>query len=600
MPQQVFSKRMNKRTIHFTTTALLACFFFLVACTQENEPVIANGKLHFTIGQVSSDTETRAIPAELPAPAMELFNLTVQRQEGGSTIYKGDFKSELELPVGVYSITASYGDNPIVGRDAPYYIGTAEATVSKDQATAVTIPCRVGNALISVEFGQDETERARFDRYYSYYGLLVQVGTYSMTIDKDETATSIYFPAGSTPTLTFYGTLASDGGRQVSVDLTHTSLPTTFQAADHAKLTLTLPDPASALGVNISKLALETVRLDETIPLSWLPVATVIPSHQYKDGMLMGTDLTFTSSYPGMTWEARVSNAEGDTIRRITGQGELTSNYTSSTEWPYLPAGKYKATYFLHSENGVSKANSREFMIPASDLSVTIGGYTSYDKYLEGDIAAANASNGHSLYNPSVSVNIAPSLVTNSRYGFQMHYNLNGTAATTTENMVSLGTKTLDAQLAAHNLAATVAFAGQEAGANRDFHITGLPLAFEPPTSTDWESSGDYVTFNSGYVRLGQNAWNSEQYITYSKIAIPAGTRVMADYKVQCNSAAFKADFTLYLGELPLVSGTNNETLEAVVPLTLSSATTHIRCQNEGGQAAAYADVYRVALRYSE
>ena len=91
---------------------------------------------------------------------------------------------------------------------------------------------------------------------------------------------------------------------------------------------LTLPDPESALGVNIGKAEVTTVQLDETIPLSWLPVSTVIPLHQYnEDNMLVGTNLTFSNNYPGMEWKAEVTNAQGETVRIVSGTGALFSEY---------------------------------------------------------------------------------------------------------------------------------------------------------------------------------------------------------------------------------------------------------------------------------
>ncbi len=577
----------------------MAALFLLVGCTQEEELHMAQGKLRFVIGQVSTQTGTRAVPADLDAPIHENFKLKLQRQGSGNVVYEGDFVSELELRIGTYHITATHGDNVVIGRDTPYYIGTATGVVTKDASSAITIPCKVGNALVSVQFGRNETERARFSRYYSDCGLLVQVGDYSMSISQNEETSSIYFPAGSRPEFIFYGTLVADG-RLVSTTLSHNNIPEVFEAADHAKLTLTLPDPESALGVNIGKVEMESVDLGGTIPLSWLPVSSAVAEHQYLDGMLVGTNLSFTTSYPGMTWEARVSNAQGDTIRTVTGKGALVSNYTSSEDWPFLPAGKYKATYFLHSESGVNKVSSREFMIAAPQLKVKLDGYTSYDKYLAGEIEAANGCNGLTLYAPQVSVNITPDLIANARYGYQMTYNLDGTSGNATGNTQNLGNKELDARLTAYNLSAKATFAGQEATASKDFYITGVPFLSEPPTTSDWESSGDYVTFETDYVRLGHNAWNSEQYITYNKVAIPVGTRLFVDYKVICHSAAFKADFTLNVGEKTIVSGTDDQELKGEAEITTDAATTYVRCHNDGGQAQAYADVYRVALRYKK
>ena len=586
---------------HIVIFTLLLMTSLLVGCVQEDGLSMANGKLHLSIGKISTQTESRATPSELGKPLAEHFHLKIQRQDSQYTAYEGAFQKEISVNIGTYDITATYGEDVIIGRDTPYYIGTAEAIVNKDASTTVSIPCKVGNALVSVAFGKNQDENARFDKFYEEYGLLVHIGNYSMGIDKEQTASSIYFPAGSQPQFYFYGTLKSDNGRMVSIELNHKNLPDVFHAADHAKLTLTLPDPESALGVNISKAEVTTVQLDETIPLSWLPVSTVIPTHQYnEDKMLVGTNLTFSNNYPGMEWKAVVTNTNGETVRTVTGSGALFSEYKSSSDWPYLPAGKYKATYYLVKEDGENKVSSREFIVGQPTLTAKAEGYTSYDKYLSRDIDAANAADGYTLYEPQVSVNISPSLAANPRYGYQMTYTFNGETNTTTNNIQNIGNKKLDARLAAYQLSMNVQFAGEQVAANNDFYITGIPFMFAPPTTSTWEKDGD-VTDEGDYARLGR--WNGgSQSLTYTKVAIPAGTRISLDYKFKPNAGAVSTTFTISAGNQTLVSGKansyQNPTYEDVQSVTISPDATYIRCHNSYGAGATGTDLYRVGLQY--
>ena len=586
---------------HIVIFTLLLMTSLLVGCVQEDGLSMANGKLHLSIGKISTQTESRATPSELGKPLAEHFHLKIQRQDSQYTAYEGAFQKEISVNIGTYDITATYGEDVIIGRDTPYYIGTAEAIVNKDASTTVSIPCKVGNALVSVAFGKNQDENARFDKFYEEYGLLVHIGNYSMGIDKEQTASSIYFPAGSQPQFYFYGTLKSDNGRMVSIELNHKNLPDVFHAADHAKLTLTLPDPESALGVNISKAEVTTVQLDETIPLSWLPVSTVIPTHQYnEDKMLVGTNLTFSNNYPGMEWKAVVTNTNGETVRTVTGSGALFSEYKSSSDWPYLPAGKYKATYYLVKEDGENKVSSREFIVGQPTLTAKAEGYTSYDKYLSRDIDAANAADGYTLYEPQVSVNISPSLAANPRYGYQMTYTFNGETNTTTNNIQNIGNKKLDARLAAYQLSMNVQFAGEQITAKNDFYITGIPFMFAPPTTSTWEKDGD-VTDEGDYARLGR--WNGgSQSLTYTKVAIPAGTRISLDYKFKPNAGAVSTTFTISAGNQTLVSGKansyQNPTYEGVQSVTISPDATYIRCHNSYGAGNTGTDLYRVGLQY--
>lgn len=586
---------------HIVIFTILLMTSFLASCVQEDGLSLANGKLHLSIGKVSTQTESRATPSELGKPLAEHFQLKIQRQDSQYTAYEGAFQKEISVNIGTYDITATYGEDVIIGRDTPYYIGTAEAIVNKDASTTVSIPCKVGNALVSVFFGKNQDENARFDKFYEEYGLLVHIGNYSMGIDKEQTASSIYFPAGSQPQFYFYGTLKSDNGRMVSIELNHKNLPDVFHAADHAKLTLTLPDPESALGVNISKADVTTVQLDETIPLSWLPVSTVIPTHQYnEDKMLVGTNLTFSNNYPGMEWKAVVTNANGETVRTVTGSGALFSEYKSSSDWPYLPAGKYKATYYLVKEDGENKVSSREFIVGQPTLTAKAEGYTSYDKYLSRDIDAANAADGYTLYEPQVSVNISPSLTANPRYNYQMTYTFNGETKTTTTNIQNIGNKKLDARLAAYQLSMNVQFAGEQVAANNDFYITGIPFMFAPPTTSTWEKDGD-VTDDEDYARMGR--WNGgSQSLTYTKVAIPTGTRISLDYKFKPNAGAVSTTFTISAGNQTLVSGKansyQNPTYEGVQSVTISPDATYIRCHNSYGAGNTGTDLYRVGLQY--
>ena len=585
---------------HIVIFTLLLMTSLLVGCVQEDGLSLANGKLRLSIGKVSTQTESRATPSELGKPLAEHFQLKIQRQGTQSIVYNGKFSDHLEIKTGKYDITATSGENVKLGKDCPYYIGTAQAVVETDKETSVTIPCEVGNALVSVEFGQDDEEKQRFEKFYDDYGVIIKIGELSLSIAKDETEASIYFPAGSSPELTFYGTLKLDGGRRVSTILNHEDLPTVFQAADHAQITVSLPDPESAIRVGISKVELVEARLDETIPLSWLPVPTATAAHSYNSqGLLVGTKLTFSNAYPEMEWEARVSDKDGNTVRTIKGTGELTSEHTSSQEWPYLPKGKYKATYYLHTESGAEKVSSREFLINAPQIEVTLGGYTSHSLYEEGNITAANQADGHTIYDPQIVVKIAPELIAMKKYGYQMEYTFNEEIANSEQNTVTLNTVKLSARLQPYVISADVTFDGVRVQKSRNFLLTGIPFHFEPPTTETWEGNGD-VTDEGNYARFG-NWSGGSQSLTYRNVAVPAGTHLSLDYKFFTTSDLDNT-FTISAGDQVIVSASTSGYSEAdrdgTESFTLSAATTSIRCVNSYGAGLSRTDLYRVGMKY--
>ena len=587
---------------HIVIFTLLLMTSLLVGCVQEDGLSLANGKLRLSIGKVSTQTESRATPSELGKPMEKNFQLKIQRQGTQSIVYNGKFSDHLEIKTGKYDITATSGENVKLGKDCPYYIGTAQAVVETDKETSVTIPCKVGNALVSVEFGQDDEEKKRFEKFYEDYGIIVRIGELSLSIAKDETKASIYFPAGSSPELTFYGTLKLDGGRRVSTILNHEDLPTVFQAADHAQITVSLPDPESAIRVGISKVELVEARLDETIPLSWLPVPTATAAHSYNSqGLLVGTKLTFSNAYPEMEWEARVSDKDGNTVRTIKGTGELTSEHTSSQEWPYLPKGKYKATYYLHTESGAEKVSSREFLINAPQFEVTLGGYTSHSLYEEGNITAANQADGHTIYDPQIVVKIAPELIAMKKYGYQMEYTFNEEIANSVQNTVTLNTVKLSARTQPYVISADITFDGVRVQKSRNFLLTGIPFHFEPPTTVTWEKNGD-VTDEGNYARFG-NWSGGSQSLTYRNVAVPAGTHLSLDYKFFTTSDLDNT-FTISAGDQVIVSASTSGYSEAdrdgTESFTLSAATTSIRCVNSYGAGLSRTDLYRVGMEYRQ
>lgn len=218
---------------------MLLAVLLCMSCVQRDEMSdLPEGRLELSIGQISLSTETRATPSVLGKPLVDEFALQIQRSGTAVTEYKGKFKESIGVPAATYDITATCGEDVIIGRDAPFYIGTAQAQVEVGQTKSVNISCHVGNALVSVMFGRDDAERQAFDEMYDDYGLLVKIGQHSMAITKETASTSIYFQAGSSPELIFYGTLKD--GRVVSTVVSHQSIPKVFQAGNHAIVRLSL------------------------------------------------------------------------------------------------------------------------------------------------------------------------------------------------------------------------------------------------------------------------------------------------------------------------------------------------------------------------
>ena len=586
----------------------------LAACSSDIDVTATEGmgRLQLAIPNVS--TITRSAPDALGVPTPADFNLTITNQ-AGRAVYDGAFTEEqLSLPIGEYTILATSGTNPQLGIDTPYYIAESTVNILKEQTSTVNLTATVGNALVSAVFGIDDDEQARFDRFYSDYALYVHIGNYNIPITKANTSQSIYLRAGSHIYLSFWGKLKLENDREVRMNLESDKIPTTLEAADHAIVTLSLPDPESAITLDISKVELKTITLEETIPLSWLPVPTVTPAHHYaENGNLVGTDLSFSNSYVGMNWRTIVTNAAGTEVRRVQGTGELTSAYTSSTDWPYLPQGKYKASYYLIDQNGnATLTSSREFMVSAPTISISMGGYTSYSKYLAGDIDAANACDRLTVYEPSVKLSIEQSLLRNSNYTYTFTYSYDGAAATavaTGRNSYFFENKTdQTVRREPHVLSASATFDGVSVTQQKDYIITGLPYALNLSMHDEWSSSSG-VDWFANDVRLGHLSTGSQYIQTTSSVCLPPSTYFCADYSVNVHTLTIGTYFSIEAGQNEILkieeAGTPfNDTDHLHAGTTGvchddNAYITTIRCYNDYGAGQTCSHIYSLAFKYA-
>ncbi len=222
------------------------------------------------------DTElvqTRSTPAQIGKPASGLFNITIMKNYGTSTetVFDGAYSSEL-IPVsaGSYSLYATCGENAELAFDSPFYSGSAQAQVTEGAATSVSIPCSVGNCLLSVVFTNPEV----FADQFSSYGVLVGLGGKSLDITSANVSQSAYFREGSSISLTFHGVL-SGGGKEVSMQISDPALPQTYSAGTHTILSLSASLSSSGTVLTVEKVEVRNVTVEAAIPMEWLPKPVV-------------------------------------------------------------------------------------------------------------------------------------------------------------------------------------------------------------------------------------------------------------------------------------------------------------------------------------
>lgn len=204
--------------------------------------------------------ESRSTPAELEDPLNTDFDLKIIRTSTGETVYDGKFKEDLiQASAGFYQVTASFGINPVLEVDAPYYEGTVtEVEVRKDTPAQVLVPCKVANALLSVVYGES------IAKVYDSYYVTVAVGEESREIRDNESA---YFRAGSVVNVWFHGTPKGESEER-TFELLHEGLTVPLEAGEHAILNLSIEADVS---VSVEKVEVKMVTVGETVPVEYMP-----------------------------------------------------------------------------------------------------------------------------------------------------------------------------------------------------------------------------------------------------------------------------------------------------------------------------------------
>lgn len=283
---------MNK--VKFLVAAILSVLF--VACSEE-ENLSQTSKTGFQISLTESvKVDSRSTPAELGKPLISQFNLKITNQVTGRESYNGSYKDFISAAAGMYTIEAECGDDLELALDNPYYKGSVEnVTLENGESKSVKVICTVANALASVVFDNNGIDS--FDEQFSSYGIKVKVGASSKTIGNN--GKSAYYRAGSKPTFTFVGTLKNGTPiEEVPLEDAKLSESETFGAGQHCVITLKLREANSGAHVEISKVEVDKVTINETIPMEWLPKPKIAGFN--NDGATIVTQVETADAVPAV------------------------------------------------------------------------------------------------------------------------------------------------------------------------------------------------------------------------------------------------------------------------------------------------------------
>lgn len=261
-------KLINKKMRYISSLCLLICCIWLSGCqTDENLRSANETGLLITLTDESDHAYARTMPSALEKPVADMFHLRVAYSGTDNVAYDDKCTESILLKEGTYDLTATYGENPVIALDAPYYIGKLESQeVVTGQMTSANISCMVGNALLSVIYNESALKKV-----YDTYFVTVSVGQESVDLDATS-GKSAYFQAGSSVSLVFHGQLAGTG-QEVSYDIPAQEKFANIPAKTHVKVTLGVDESSvsSGVGISVEKLETETVSVVETLPSEFMP-----------------------------------------------------------------------------------------------------------------------------------------------------------------------------------------------------------------------------------------------------------------------------------------------------------------------------------------
>lgn len=207
-------------------------------------------------------------------------------------------ETPLILPVGKYSLKASYGNPDGIGFNKPYYLGEAQTNITTDDITEASVICKLANAMVTVEFDETITDNFRS------YSVFVEDGNgsgFNFSSDAYNLNSKGYLPAGGN--LKWHLILVNDKGENYVAEDTYTNL-----LAQHCyNIRFALSDDLGDAGYSAIKLVVDNTVNEDTREIELDFSESQLPSFSPNEGfeltnqmsVLVGSDskkeLTFSA-----------------------------------------------------------------------------------------------------------------------------------------------------------------------------------------------------------------------------------------------------------------------------------------------------------------
>ena len=494
----------------------------LTACVEEElrQPMLGKGEGYLTlqVGPISAEVQaapltkaTTTLEAEeIPAVSELWINVTSDgTQVSGFPKSYAELSAPIVLPTGTYTIEAYYGENKTLDTK-PYFYDSREFTINALQSTSVELAPSLSNAMLKPIVDAD------LQKHYSKWTLSVKVGSITETLASNESQRNLYVHKEEAVAVSFTGTNLIGGETSKEATVTNSA------AAGTQYVIQCNPE-------NLPSFDLQTQATAEHTKVGELLSGTKV--------MINVASLTGTPAALITGWKAELQNQAGTIVRTFTGSGAPTQNspaeMTQAGDWPYLPQGTYTLRSSLTLKTGeLTAENVSTVEVPAPTFTVSASAYTSYNKYLAGEIDAANSCDGSTIYGMKAAPSITDALQNNPNYTQSSALTLDG-------NAVSAGNAESQSW-AAHTLNASYTFDGVTMSGSETYHVTGLPYNIDFRKNEDaskwnfvgttkYDQKGGYRLYKAYTTNEKCNAFSPSIYTpksikTISKANIFAGT----------------------------------------------------------------------------
>ena len=586
-----FWRKAHRTFMQSGMGCLMLLSLWLTACVGEElqKPLLGEGEgyLRLQVAPVSAEISTSPLTkAEIATPDKD--DLTINIKQGDTSV-TGFPKKYAELPdllvlkVGTYTVEAYYGTDSTL-QVKPYFHGSSEVTIQPNQNNDATINVVFANAMLVPAVDQN------LAKHYSTWKLTASTSDKNFPFaEKDKTSSTLYAKAGETVTFTFSGTNKAE--KEVS-----SSWDNTFDAGY-----------AYQLQCNPNIDAFKSIKVNATA------------KHTYDvGGNLNGTDITFTPVSNGadldaiQTWQVEVKY-NNQTIRTYTGTS-LDNMTCQNNDWPYIPKDcTLSASVTLKSKDEISDLKGTITSWQAPDFKVSVSAYTSYDKYLDHDITAANGCQPETMYDIKASAKIAPELLDNNNYTHSFQLLLDGKVITSSNDLTELSTEDKGGlSWASHTLKAVMTFGGSECSKESVHHITGLPYKAVPPKSESsdliygWTTDqGNAFNWTNTYLQLGVSG-GQQVHTVYKQFYIPSSINCTLNARIAAHNAPVNTTCSILLGDQTIMSvysnggafNYNTTELEDSKAITMTNSDFKIVLKNSYSVTSSWGRFYYVNINY--